>query len=319
MQNLTQRTLLFFALSTPALAQSQTPAEHTSDWQPRNTFERRADFTLDPVPQIQAHLADVVAALAARDATDLAPELRARRAEHIARLVEYADAGVFPRNFLKPTPTPIFIDGDGRACAVGHLMIESGARELAERIALRENTAYVPEIRQAGALDWIRASGLTAEECALIQPAYGPCGGFMPPIHSIDLCSPAERNSTGFAAQAFACGQVQAAQNAVFITVEWLPQNSTGYLLNSQSPGFNEHPAGSHGNLCLGGAIGRHTADVFHTGQGWGPTYVLLDLSAMPTPQGPASVLAGETWYFQCWYRDGASSNFSSAVGVAFQ
>jgi hypothetical protein len=39
--------------------------------------------------------------------------------------------------------------------------------------------------------------------------------------------------------------------------------------------------------------------------------------------QYTTSVFAGETWYFQCWYRDQASgegqSNFAEAIAIAFQ
>jgi hypothetical protein len=39
-------------------------------------------------------------------------------------------------------------------------------------VAEHENNAFLRDIRTAGAHDWIARSGLTAEECALIQPTY---------------------------------------------------------------------------------------------------------------------------------------------------
>ena len=33
-------------------------------------------------------------------------------------------------------------------------------------------------------------------------------------------------------------------------------------------------------------------------------------------PTGPVQV--GETWHFQCWYRDVGTSNFTDAVAVSF-
>jgi hypothetical protein len=66
--------------------------------------------------------------------------------------------------------------------------------------------------------------------------------------------------------------------------------------------------------------------------QGHGPrvavggcaTYV-LDLRALPTieaPGGMRGAFAGETRYWQCWYRDGGAagrSNFSDAIRVTFE
>ncbi|QDV10059.1 hypothetical protein Poly30_56210 [Planctomycetes bacterium Poly30] len=46
-----------------------------------------------------------------------------------------------------------------------------------------------------------------------------------------------------------------------------------------------------------------------------------LSLDAIPTPTGFRSVLAGETWYFQAWFRDFTGfgfSNFTDAVEIAF-
>src|SRR5262249_34479691 len=62
---------------------------------------------------------------------------------------------------------------EGRACAVGYLMIESGWRDVAESIATSSNNAFLTEIDHPGAIAWIAQSGLTLEECAMIQPLYG--------------------------------------------------------------------------------------------------------------------------------------------------
>ena len=40
------------------------------------------------------------------------------------------------------------------------------------------------------------------------------------------------------------------------------------------------------------------------------------------TPTGPVAVTAGETWHFQCWFRDvagsAATSNFSDGLRITF-
>ena len=46
-----------------------------------------------------------------------------------------------------------------------------------------------------------------------------------------------------------------------------------------------------------------------------------VDLNNLPRPNGTVAVQAGETWNFQCWYRDknpGTTSNFTDGVSVLF-
>lgn len=125
--------------------------------------------------RIQQHLRQVEARLLAADARQLTPTQRAARARNIERLRAYRQRGIFPHNTHRPYLTPVFIDRDGRACAVGYLMQATAAgREAAAEVARHENLARVPDIRSKKALRWIAQSGLTAAECALIQPSYGP-------------------------------------------------------------------------------------------------------------------------------------------------
>jgi hypothetical protein len=78
----------------------------------------------------------------------------------------------------------------------------------------------------------------------------------------------------------------------------------------------------SDGVLCIGGGpISRHGARI---AVGGCATYV-LDLRALPTVEAPGGMrgaFAGETRYWQCWYRDGGApgrSNFSDAIRVTFE
>jgi hypothetical protein len=69
--------------------------------------------------------------------------------------------------------------------------------------------------------------------------------------------------------------------------------------------------------LRISTAIGRLRSELFVTGAD-GQAEVALDTSAFPTPTGTA--IAGQTWYFQAWYRGAisgaATSNFTSAISV---
>jgi hypothetical protein len=93
----------------------------------------------------------------------------------IEELRTYTAQGIFPRNTLRLDTRPYFIDEFGNACAVGHLMIESGNEELALRIQEEHNNDFIPEIETTGVIDWADEFGFSLEELALIQPpAYPP-------------------------------------------------------------------------------------------------------------------------------------------------
>lgn len=95
------------------------------------------------------------------------------REVHLDRLHAYAMAGRFPRNETHPgVRVPVFIDRHGSACAVAHLMRESGRGPEVESIARSANHVRVMEVRAGPLVDWITDSGLLQEECAIVQPSY---------------------------------------------------------------------------------------------------------------------------------------------------
>ncbi|HPF15868.1 MAG TPA: hypothetical protein PLJ12_16505, partial [Planctomycetota bacterium] len=71
----------------------------------------------------------------------------------------------------------------------------------------------------------------------------------------------------------------------------------------------------------LGGNLGRYNLGPQIQLAGPDGAFQLeLDLQALPLPGSPP-VTAGQTWYFQCWYRDLdpiSTSNFSDAVEILF-
>jgi hypothetical protein len=101
--------------------------------------------------------------------------LLANRRAQITRLVEYRRRGLFPLNEGQATkPVPIFVDRHDTACAVGHLMRRSGREQEVADVQLENNLVYVPDVTTGTVVAWILTSGITLEEAALIQPAYGP-------------------------------------------------------------------------------------------------------------------------------------------------
>lgn len=134
-------------------------------------------------------------------------------------------------------------------------------------------------------------------------------------------CGPSVVNSSGASGLLQAVGQDLAIANDVTLIASDLPQNVFGYFITSQTQGFAAMPGGSQGNLCLSGSIGRYLAAVASTGDG-GCLVLPIDLTAIPQPSGFASVVAGDTWNFQTWFRDSvggmATSNFSDGLEILF-
>ena len=106
--------------------------------------------------------------------TDRRERLMAMRYVQLRRLAAYRDRGLFPLNEGQSTePAPIFVDEHDTACAVGQLMRWAGCGEGASSINQANNFVYVPDVSGGPISEWILDSGLTIEEAALIQPAYG--------------------------------------------------------------------------------------------------------------------------------------------------
>jgi hypothetical protein len=139
----------------------------------------------------------------------------------------------------------------------------------------------------------------------------------------LNYCGPAVVNSSGASAVMSATGSFVVATNDTTIECTSLPTSSFAYFLTSRTQGFSAMPGGSMGNLCLAGAIGRFTGpgQIQNSGAA-GRVQLTLDLTQHPTPTGLVSVLSGETWSFQCWFRDASmgtpTSNFSDGLEVPF-
>ncbi|MAE45721.1 MAG: hypothetical protein CMJ86_02405 [Planctomycetes bacterium] len=125
-------------------------------------------------------------------------------------------------------------------------------------------------------------------------------------------------NSTGTFAKMGWNGTSSILSNDLELTCFDLPTGENGLFI--QSPDTDTILIGN-GLLCLGnstlGFFIRH--GVVNSGPAGAVTYA-LDNTAPPIPQ--AQVAAGETWYFQFWFRDnaagGAGFNFSDGLSVTF-
>jgi len=136
----------------------------------------------------------------------------------------------------------------------------------------------------------------------------------------INYCGPAVPNSSLLPGVITALGSDVVVDQDLTIVASQLPIKKFGYFLVSGGTAFFPGIGGSQGTLCLGGPIGRYVKLVQNSGAA-GTFSIPVDLNALPfTPSVP--VLPGDTYYFQCWYRDlnpMQTSNFTDAVVVTFQ
>ncbi len=135
-------------------------------------------------------------------------------------------------------------------------------------------------------------------------------------------CDPVAQNSAGHLGEISHSGSLVLGDNALVLHAQGLPQNQVAFFLSSRGRTFLASPGGSQGNLCVGGGHGliRHNRqhEVRFSGNS-GQVQLALDLNDMPDGQ---VVAAGESWNFQCWYRDlnpGPTSNLTGGLSVGFE
>jgi hypothetical protein len=150
------------------------------------SFEKKygatPDADTDDNLRIAAHLEYAENELRNRDVSKLSPEMRSKRSYMLDLLHQYWSAGVFPRNYDRPERRPCFIDQNGTICAVGYLVEQTAGRAVAEDINSRHKYATIFEMNDRKVNDWIAQSGLSKEECAMIQPAYNQTPTYKPEI-----------------------------------------------------------------------------------------------------------------------------------------
>ncbi len=138
----------------------------------------------------------------------------------------------------------------------------------------------------------------------------------------------ANANATGSIARMSAVGSTIAATDKLRLEVSNMPLNTFGFFLTSRTAGFSVMPAGSQGNLCLDGVIGRFD----DTGQiqSSGPAGIISidstagqwSVLAQPLGGQVLPAMAGERWHYTAWYRDivggSPTSNFADGLFIDF-
>ncbi|MFT4648200.1 MAG: hypothetical protein ACI9X4_001422 [Glaciecola sp.] len=224
------------------------------------------------------------------------------------------------RTFGNPleTATPVlnFLDGQGQNVAVpfSDYTFLGSAGGAAEHSFTWELCDQQDTILSYSIFFEASASNMSLDRAHLDSRFDGDCGGSI----GTNYCQ-AEVNSTGFTAAIVATGSESVAANDLTLTATGMPLNEFGYFLGATAQGFIPLPAGSDGNICLGGQLARfNQPSLIRNSGATGEFSASIDLTSVPTnPAQP--VLAGQTWSFQCWHRDGVTSNFTDGVSISFQ
>lgn len=124
--------------------------------------------------RIQKHLELVAWFLKNKSNDHLDMSQKINRINQLNVLNEYWQKGQFPRNTFHQKRQPYFVDVYGTACAVGYLVLESGEKELVEKISTENNFAYVEDMQFPALENWATENGFTKPELAWIQPGYPP-------------------------------------------------------------------------------------------------------------------------------------------------
>jgi hypothetical protein len=189
-------TLLFAALSFNAVGQIQSDfpysldAEnnessfHKSQWvnlilgdiSYESAFGHKPDATTDNNLRIRTHLEYVENLLRNKNVSDLSTNLQTKRNHLLDLLHDYWTNGVFPKNYdYVDQRKSCFIDKDGTICAVGYLLEQTTSRQVADEINSKHKYDELLAMNNLTVDNWVLTSGLTKEECAMIQPTYGGC------------------------------------------------------------------------------------------------------------------------------------------------
>jgi len=140
-----------------------------------------------------------------------------------------------------------------------------------------------------------------------------------------NYCRPAVQNTSGSTGVMGATGSRFVANDNLTLRAAGLPANQFGFFLASQTQGFVANPGGSQGHLCLAGTIGRYVGAGQIKNSGANGRFELA-IQPSQTPAGSVfvSILAGQSWNFQAWFRDTGPqgqpwSNFTDGLTVLFQ
>ncbi len=136
-------------------------------------WENVAPDELSEKTRIQTHLAYVEQQLRQKDVSQLSISQQQNRKKALDLLHNYWTTQSFSTNYDYPQKRrPCFVDRDNNICAVGYLIQQTAGQGLVERINERYQYAKIMDMQLPELNQWMDNYGLTALECAMIQPNY---------------------------------------------------------------------------------------------------------------------------------------------------
>ena len=166
---------LFLGCNKSSLDKSQLVNPLLGDISYESKFGHKPDATTDNNLRIRTHLEYVENLLRNKDVSDLSVDLQTKRNHLLDLLHDYWTRGIFPKNYdYANQRKPCFIDKDGTICAVGYLVEQTTSRQIADDINSKHKYDELLAMNNPTVDNWVLTSGLTKEECAMIQPTYGP-------------------------------------------------------------------------------------------------------------------------------------------------
>ena len=97
-------------------------------------------------------------------------ELAGRRAQMIAWLHDYMEAGQYPTDDAG-LPRSVFVDSKGIRCPMAELIWRSGHQDLVDAVAREHNEVRLADVHEGPLVAWMEGSGLTRDEINLVQGA----------------------------------------------------------------------------------------------------------------------------------------------------
>jgi hypothetical protein len=176
---------LFFGCNKSSVDTSQMVNPLLGDISYESKFGHKPDATTDNNLRIRTHLEYVENLLRNKDVSNLSADLKTKRNHLLDLLHNYWTNGIFPKNYDYPDQLkPCFIDKHGTICAVGYLIEQTTSRQVANEINSKHKYDELLAMNNPTVDNWVLTSGLTKEECAMIQPKYQP-DNYISPAYGI--------------------------------------------------------------------------------------------------------------------------------------
>jgi hypothetical protein len=179
--------ILFLGCNKSSVDKKQMVNPIIGDISYESKFGHKPNETNDNNLRIKTHLEYVENLLRKKDVSNLSIELKMKRNHLLDLLHNYWTNEKFPKNYdYSDQRKPCFIDKDETICAVGYLIEQTTSRNVANAININHKYDELLKMNDKTVDNWILNSGLTKEECAMIQPTYGPS-----PVYTYNYITPA--------------------------------------------------------------------------------------------------------------------------------